>query len=94
MKRKIDSLGRLVIPAEMKKQLEIKNCELVNIECTGNKVIITNPSEVDYKAIIDKAITNIDILIEIIKEQPTDNAADDLWLLDKLDGIKNTLKGE
>lgn len=56
MKRKIDSLGRIVIPAEMKKQLSIKNCELVNIECIENKIIITNPDEVDYKARIDKAI--------------------------------------
>lgn len=94
MNRKIDELGRLCIPKEMRNKLGIKDNDPVNIKCIENKIIITNPKEVDYKAIIDKAITNIDILIEIIKEQPTDNAADDLWLLDKLDGIKNTLKGE
>ena len=42
---------------------------------------------------IDEAITSIDILIEIIKQQPTDNALDDLWILDKLNGFKNILKG-
>lgn len=45
------------------------------------------------KDVIDKAITNINILIEIIKQQPTDNALDDLWILDKLNGFKNILKG-
>ena len=46
------------------------------------------------KEVIDKAITSIDILIEIIKQQPTDNALDDLWILDKLNGFKNILKGD
>mgnify|MGYP003401178310 FL=1 len=41
------------------------------------------------KEVIDKAITSIDILIEIIKQQPTDNALDDLWISDKLNGFKN-----
>lgn len=45
------------------------------------------------KDVIDKAITNINILIEIIKQQPTDNTLDDLWILDKLNGFKNILKG-
>ena len=45
-----------------------------------------------YKEVIDKAINSIDILQEIIYQQPTNNSADDLWLLDKLDGIKNILK--
>lgn len=54
MNRNIDTLGRLVIPKEMRKQLGIKNCELVNIECSGDKIIITNPSEIDYKERIDK----------------------------------------
>ena len=34
------------------------------------------------------------ILIEIIKQQPTDNALDDLWILDKLNGFKKILKGD
>ena len=46
----------------------------------------------ELKEVIDKAITNINILIEIIKQQPTDNALDDLWILDKLNGFKNILK--
>ena len=56
MNRKIDELGRLVVPKEMRKKLGINSNDPVNIECTGDKIIITNPSEVDYKARIDKAI--------------------------------------
>lgn len=40
---------------------------------------------------IDKAIKYIDITIEIIKQQPTE---DDSWILDKLNGFKIILKGE
>lgn len=47
MNRKIDDLGRLVIPKEMRKQLGIKNNDPVNIECTGDKIIITNPNKKD-----------------------------------------------
>ena len=43
---------------------------------------------------INKAINNIDILQEIIYQQPTNNKEDDFWLLDKLDGIKNELRGD
>lgn len=56
MNRKIDELGRLCIPKEMRNKLGIKDNDPVNIECIENKIIITNPSEVDYKARIDKAI--------------------------------------
>lgn len=83
MKRKIDNLGRLVIPAEMKKQLEIKNCELVNIECSGDKIIITNPSKVDYKARIDKAI-------EFLENEYNTYPSAEEWR----NALKNILKGE
>lgn len=56
MKRKIDELGRLVIPKEMRKELGIKDNDQINIECIGNKVIITKPDAVDYKARVEKAI--------------------------------------
>ena len=42
---------------------------------------------------IDKAIRHIEILQEIIYEQPSKDNLDDFWLLDKLDGIKNILQG-
>jgi AbrB family looped-hinge helix DNA binding protein len=59
MNRKIDELGRLVIPKEMRKQLGINNNDLVNIECTGDAILITNPNNIDYKSIADKALCYI-----------------------------------
>lgn len=50
-------------------------------------------SKEELESIIDRAITQLDILQEIIYQQPTENKDDDFWLLDKLDGIKNILKG-
>lgn len=59
MQRNIDELGRITIPANMRKQLEINVGNPVNIECTGNKVIITKPDTVDYKAIVEETIRYI-----------------------------------
>ena len=56
MNRNIDTLGRIVIPKEMRKQLYIKENDPLNIELQDNKIIITKPDTVDYKAIVDKAI--------------------------------------
>ena len=55
MNRNIDTLGRIVIPKEMRKQLDIKENDPLNIELQDNKIIITKPDTVDYKAIVDKA---------------------------------------
>jgi AbrB family looped-hinge helix DNA binding protein len=41
MNRKIDRLGRLVIPKEMRDELGIKNGDKVKIELKGNKIIVT-----------------------------------------------------
>lgn len=60
MNRKIDDLGRLVIPKEMRNKLGIKDNDPVNIECIENKIIITNPIEIDYKEVINKAIEYIE----------------------------------
>lgn len=48
MNKKIDDLGRLVIPKEMRKQLEIKEGDPVNISMEDDKIIITN-AKADYK---------------------------------------------
>lgn len=41
MNRKIDQLGRLSIPAEMREELGIKNGDKVTIELKDDKIIIT-----------------------------------------------------
>lgn len=56
MKRKIDDLGRLCIPKEMRKQLGINDNDPVNVELVESSIILTNPGKVDYKQRIDKAI--------------------------------------
>ena len=47
MKRKIDNLGRLVIPIEMRDELKIKNGDEVNIELKGNSIVIKNTKSID-----------------------------------------------
>ena len=54
MKRNIDELGRIVIPAEMRKQLHMNGGDTVNIEIVRNKLVISNPDEVDYKNIMEE----------------------------------------
>lgn len=49
MKRKIDNLGRLVIPKEMREELKINLEDEVNIELVKDKIIITNASTYDFK---------------------------------------------
>lgn len=41
------------------------------------------------KEVIDKAINDIDLVIELIKQQPTE---DDTWILNRLNAFKNILK--
>ena len=43
-----------------------------------------------YKEVIDMTIDNIDLVIELIKQQPTE---DDSWILDRLNAFKIILKG-
>ena len=45
----------------------------------------------DIKEKNEKAIENIDLVIELIKQQPT---GDDTWILNKLNGFKYLLQGE
>ena len=51
-----DEVGRIVVPCTMKKKLGLENGDAVDIELQDNKIIITKPDTVDYKAIVDKAI--------------------------------------
>lgn len=42
--RKIDELGRIVVPKEMRRVLDIKNLDPVEIILEGNSIIITKYS--------------------------------------------------
>ena len=53
MNRKIDELGRITIPKEMRATLGINPNDPVNISMEDNKIIITNPNKTDYKQVLD-----------------------------------------
>jgi len=48
MNRRIDDLGRIVIPKEMRKKLNIKTDDRLNIELIDNQIIITKDNN-DYE---------------------------------------------
>lgn len=43
MKRRLDDLGRLVIPKEYRDEIGLENGSEANIEMRDNEIIITNP---------------------------------------------------
>lgn len=64
MKKKIDNLGRIVIPKAMLKELGIK--EDVNIEIKNKQIIITNTKQMRTRGEIEeymKALDTSDIQI-------------------------------
>ena len=61
----------------------------------GLKIVQNNYLELDHEyqmlaKRVEKAIENIDLVIELIKQQPTE---DDTWILNKLNGFKYLLNG-
>lgn len=93
MKKKIDNLGRIVLPAEMKKEIGLENGSEAKIEIEDHKIIISKPGAIDYKAIVDKANNELITVIQIILEQPSNDPIEDRWLLDRLEAISNILGG-
>ena len=62
MVRRVDSLGRIVIPKEIRKVLKIKENEQVEINVSGDEIILNRYSELDDKDLF------LENLINIIKE--------------------------
>lgn len=63
MNKKIDELGRLVIPKEMRLQLGIQDNDTLNINVEGNKIVITK----DY----DEFDEYLNALMEHCEDQDT-----------------------
>lgn len=62
MVRRVDGLGRIVIPKEIRKVLKIKENEQVEINVTDDKIVLNRYSELDeYDISLEK-------LIEAVKE--------------------------
>ena len=57
--KKIDELGRIVIPSEIRKELNIKLNQEIEIDKMDNKIIITNPDNMRSKEEIEKALHDI-----------------------------------
>lgn len=54
-----------------------------------NKIVNLEQQCKRQKEVIDKAINDIDLVIELIKQQPTE---DDSWILSRLNAFKIILK--
>ena len=61
MKIKIDEVGRIIIPKNMREHLGIINISNVNIELDGNKIIITNPEGIKTKKEIENRLMDVSI---------------------------------
>ncbi|MBR3660379.1 MAG: AbrB/MazE/SpoVT family DNA-binding domain-containing protein [Bacilli bacterium] len=65
MVRRVDSLGRIVIPKEIRKVLKIKENEQVEINVQGEEIILNRYSELDES---DNALKNLlDIISDVYK---------------------------
>ena len=83
MNRKIDELGRITIPKEMRATLGINPNDPVNISMEDDKIIITKPRTVNYKERIEEAIDRIE---EHMKYHTGMNCGDMVDLIDILKG--------
>ena len=63
--------------------------DINNIQKLEYKIKTINNLCKKQKEVIDKAINAIDLVIELIKQQPT---KDDRWILDRLNGFKIILE--
>ena len=89
MVRRVDSLGRIVIPKEIRKVLKIKENEQVEINVSGDEIILNRYSELDEKDIflqklinVIKEVYDIDILITNLNNF-TLTTKDYLYLINK-----------
>lgn len=78
MNRNLDNVGRLVLPVEMRKELDINNGDLVNIECVGDRIIVTKPKKSD----------RIEEAINFIKENLNDEVGSKLLSILEREGNK------
>lgn len=52
MNRKIDDLGRISIPKEMRDKVGLVNGSEAHVELRGNKIIVSNPENFDLEGYI------------------------------------------
>lgn len=81
MKRKVDEVGRIVIPSEIRKELNIDDTTDLKIELINGKIILSKPDETDYKEIVYKALN---FLSPYIKGEHDDITYEELCVLYKI----------
>lgn len=59
IKRRIDDLGRISIPSDLRKQIGLGNGIEAEIKLDDNKIILTNPENMKSKEEIKRKITNL-----------------------------------
>lgn len=59
MKKKIDDLGRIVIPQPFRDELGIEPNQEIEVDKVGNKIVITNPKGMKTKEEIEKMYEDI-----------------------------------
>lgn len=65
MKRHFDNLGRIVIPKDIREELDFGSNDFAEIEIVNKKIIITNPKDIDKQAQVDFLINRENKLQEI-----------------------------
>ena len=61
----------------------------IKLSKIDSKLILSHIEQLENNR--DKAINYTDITIELIEQQPTE---DDTWIIDRLKGFKNILRGD
>ena len=56
MNRKLDSLGRIVIPKEIREKLEINENTIINIKLEDEKIILEKDDYISLSKRVDNAI--------------------------------------
>lgn len=54
MNRGIDKLGRIVIPKEIRKKLNITKDTNLNIEVENDKIVLIKENDIDYKQVLNE----------------------------------------
>lgn len=72
MKRKIDKLGRIVLPSEMRNELKLEKSGVANIEVKRDEIIISNPMTVSLRESLEQIVKDNEengfVEIDVIKK--------------------------
>jgi len=66
--KKIDNIGRIVIPKEIRKQLDIKEGEILYISISNNKITLEKAFEFDL-ALLQEYKQKIDLKIKELEQK-------------------------